>query len=74
MLVNLLFGQIDNFANAKVALLLHPGRYVQYSSARKGKFWLYSQRNRVWKKLFFSWMASVTLSTELTKKGVFCYG
>ncbi len=27
MLVNLLFGQIDNFANAKVALFLHPVRY-----------------------------------------------
>ncbi len=29
MLVNLLFGQIDNFANAKIALFLHPVRYVQ---------------------------------------------
>ncbi len=28
MLVNLLFGQIDNFANAKVALFLHPVRYL----------------------------------------------
>ncbi len=26
MLVNLLFGQIDNFANAKIALFLHPVR------------------------------------------------